>query len=167
MSVVKLAIFFALLAATPSASASASAACDQVLTLNAPVAEAALRGLPAVFVGRVNRVEVVAPDSLLRDGFLTAFELGYRYRATFAVAHAWVGSEREVELEWADNCDYAFEVGERYVVFASDGELPGPLRASISWPTTPLSSAYAVVEDLDRAAERLWAGGLDVTPWER
>ena len=161
----KLALAFALLTFAPSASASTG--CDGVLVLNGPVAEAALSSLPAVFVGRVNRVELVAPDSLLRDGLLTEFDLGFRRRTTFAVAHAWVGPSDVVEIEYETNCDYLFELGQRYVVFADLGELPGPLRASIFWPTGPLTSAHSFIGELDAAAERFQAEGLDVSPWER
>ena len=171
-----MALRLALLAGLALASATPPRACDYSIVYGdgTPTrdgrAETALQALPAVFVGRVNRVEVVAPDSLLRDGLLTELELGFRYRATFAVAHAWVGPTDSVSVEWESNCEVAFEVGRRYVVFAERRERTtggSALVAPVWWDTAPLEDGHPRIDVLDAAAARLRGRGGDARPWRR
>ena len=163
----------ALLAGLAVALATPPRACD-VVTVG-PLAdrerfEAALSDLPAVFVGRVDRVEVVAPDSLRRDGLATGLALGYRYRATFKVAHAWTGPTGAVSVEWETNCEVPFEIGRRYVVFAErQNTVSGSsaLVAPIWWETAPLEDGHRLIEGLDAAATRLRERGGEVRVWRR
>ena len=146
-------------------------ACDYSVIVEGDIYEAALHTLPAVFVGRVNRVEVVAPDSLLRDGFLSELQLGFHYRATFAVVHAWTGPTDSVAVDWSSNCEVAFEVGRRYVVFADrweggEGHEVGALIAPIWWETAYLEDGYNQIQSLNSAAVRLRGAGLSVEPWK-
>lgn len=143
------------------------AACDYGFVVQGDPYEAALRGADAVFAGRVDRVELVAPDSLAADGMRSDFELGMHYRATFTVAHAWKGPQSEVEVSWFSNCDRAFDVGHRYLVVADS--TAGSLVAFLGWEEqTPVRFSAAAFEGLDAAAVRLRSNeGLDVRPWKR
>lgn len=164
----------ALLAGLALAAAAPPRACDYSIVYADGVptrderVEIALQALPAVFVGHVNRVEAVAPDAPLRDGLLT--DLGFRYRATFAVAHAWVGPVDSVSVEWESNCEVAFEVGRRYVVFAERLEWPtggSALVAPVWWDTAPLEDGYRLIDALNAAATRLRGRGGAARPWQR
>ena len=140
-------------------------ACDYVFLFEGDLREEALRSLPAVFIGRVVKVELVGPVALVDDPPLGSSS----FRATFRVRHSWKGPLDTITVDWFSNCEVEFEIGEEYVVFAEYGwnRVVGEevLLAPIWWETRALSKALATIGGLNQAAARLKKEGIDVKEW--
>lgn len=121
-----------------------------------PPAEA-LEASSDVFEGVVESIEVVPGDDG-DDGPGAPGAAMAGMRVTFAVVRTWKGADAERFTVWTASssaaCGYAFEQGESYLVYASDGAGDGP-------PQTGLCSRTAKALD---AADDLVALGAGVVP---